>query len=152
MEAKEYIQNWIKTTGLELGITSAKYEFQEFDETHFLQIIPKEIVDEDSYNVVLSEFIIEFENTFVGEMLCLIGDTSLTKLENAVELCSQAPISLKPLDIYTLKETARLGLYPTNFTTPKIDTNLERLFNKNILEQQQKSVSIGIEQSFAMAA
>lgn len=88
MTPEEYIKSWVVNNSLLLGIISAKYEYHKFDETHFLKLIPSNIVDGDGFKNELSEFIIKFEDTFIGEMICLLSENSLTELENPIELCT----------------------------------------------------------------
>ncbi|TAL62941.1 MAG: hypothetical protein EPN85_01390 [Bacteroidetes bacterium] len=88
MKQVEYLINSLQKSGIS-EITSALHEFHDESGVHFVKIIPTEIVDGDSYDYELSKIIIDFEDTFQGEMLCFLGETSLTQLENPVELISQ---------------------------------------------------------------
>jgi len=89
---QDYIEKWILNNVSNFGIISAQYEFQNSTETHFVKITPPYIVDGEMYNEELSEMIIGFEDTFSDEMICFLGNTSLTELENPIKLYAQQEI------------------------------------------------------------
>jgi hypothetical protein len=82
MSIENYLKSWISKYKNDLGIESAFYEYHKYSETHFLKLNPEAIIDDDKHQLVLSNLIIDFEEMFPREMLCIIGDNSLTKLEN----------------------------------------------------------------------
>lgn len=104
-------------------IQSALYEYNDFSGTHFVKLVPTEIVDGKEFDLLLSQIIIDFEDNFQGEMLCFLGESSLTKLENPEEL-------LPVLEITHLLQQ----ILPFNFNT---------LFTSDILNQY--TLSIGNE-------
>lgn len=88
----EFLKKRINNSRISI-IKSALYEYDNFSETHFVKLIPSKIVDGNEYDSILSQIIIDFENEFQGHMLCFIGESSLTQLENPEELLSFEPIT-----------------------------------------------------------
>lgn len=97
MKPIEYITDWIENNKDVIAFESILYEYHTFSETHFLKISPDSILTDEQFETILSEFILEFNTQFPSEGLCLIGNDSLTQLEQPLELVPQALPDIAPI-------------------------------------------------------
>lgn len=91
---KKFLKSWIEKHANELGINSAKYEYDVASDVHFLEIIPLSILKDKNKNDKLTDLIIEFEETYDNELLCILDQDSITRLERPEVLYHDSFIEL----------------------------------------------------------
>ena len=76
---QDHIRNICELICSGVGVT-ARYQFKEGSETHFVEITPQRIFDSWDFEQIAQPLLFEFYSKFPQDSLCFISDDSLSKV------------------------------------------------------------------------
>ena len=82
MTAKEFVQIKIDAFVAKHENLYVRYQFEEMDGTHLIEILPEGIIENDELVAWESEMIEEFGDVYPAEGLFFVTEESLAKIEN----------------------------------------------------------------------
>lgn len=82
MTAQEYIKNKIDKLSIDFSDLQCRYGFDEFSDTHLIEVIPIDLFLSKSFKDIQKEIIFDFIEKFPNQTISFISEDSLVELDN----------------------------------------------------------------------
>jgi hypothetical protein len=92
MNAQEFIQHQCKLLADSFQVDSIRYKYDALSETHFIQVLPEDLYNNDLAYEAFEESLIEtFYEHFPDEGICVFSENSIESLQNMPVLFERIP-------------------------------------------------------------